>query len=222
MTELKNQIRNYFIQQGELFGNELFFNSNILEGDDKVSISLEELEREVKNCKKCPLWETRTNVVFGSGNANADLLFIGEAPGYYEDMQGKPFVGRAGQLLDKILSAIKLSRYDVFIANVLKCRPPNNRAPHSEEVEKCEPYLLTQISIINPKLIVCLGLIAAKTILRVEYNLNQMRGQIFNYHGVDLMVTYHPAALLRNPNLKKYAWDDFQKIQKLYLEKREE
>lgn len=219
MNDLKKDIRNYFKQQEELFTDEFFFDKEVLVGDGEIKISLEELEEEVKQCKKCELWKTRTNAVFGAGNPEADLLFIGEAPGHNEDLQGEPFVGRAGKLLDKILLAVNTVREDVFIANILKCRPPGNRSPHSDEIENCEPYLLTQIQIIKPKLIICLGLIAAKTLLRVEYNLHQMRGRIYNYHGFDLMVTYHPAALLRNPNLKRFAWEDFQKIQKLYLEK---
>ena len=219
MSDLKKDIQNYFKQQEELFTDEFFFDKKVLVDKGEVNISLKELEEEVKQCKKCDLWKTRTNAVFGAGNPDADLLFIGEAPGYNEDIQGEPFVGRAGKLLDKILLAVNTVREDVFIANILKCRPPDNRTPHSDEIEKCEPYLLTQIQIIKPKLIICLGLVAAKTLLRVEYTLRQMRGQIYNYHGFDLMVTYHPAALLRNPNLKRFAWEDFQKIQKLYLEK---
>ncbi|RKY56723.1 MAG: uracil-DNA glycosylase [Candidatus Neomarinimicrobiota bacterium] len=219
MSDFKKNLQNYFKQQEELFTDEFFFDKKVLVDEGEVNISLEELEEQVKQCRRCELWKTRTNTVFGAGNPDADLLFIGEAPGYNEDIQGEPFVGKAGKLLDKILLAINTVREDVFIANILKCRPPNNRTPHSDEIEKCEPYLLTQIQIIKPKLIICLGLVAAKTLLRVEYNLQQMRGRIYNYHGVDLMVTYHPAALLRNPNLKKFAWEDFQKIQKLYIQK---
>jgi DNA polymerase len=142
-------------------------------------------------------------------------MFVGEAPGANEDLQGLPFVGRAGNLLDKILAAIDLKREQIYIANVLKCRPPDNRTPNAGEVEKCEPYLQKQIEIIRPQLIVCLGLTAAKTLLRVDYTLEKMRGQIFRYHAVDLVVTYHPAALLRNENLKKFAWEDFKKIKNL-------
>ncbi|MCK4688710.1 MAG: uracil-DNA glycosylase, partial [Candidatus Marinimicrobia bacterium] len=153
MGDLKKDLQNYFKQQEELFTDEFFFDKKVLVGDGEIKISLEELEEEVKQCKKCELWKTRTNAVFGAGNPEADLLFIGEAPGHNEDLQGEPFVGRAGKLLDKILLAVNTVREDVFIANILKCRPPGNRTPHSDEIENCEPYLLTQIQIIKPKLI---------------------------------------------------------------------
>lgn len=147
------------------------------------------------------------------GDRHADLMFVGEAPGKEEDLKGEPFVGRGGKLLDKILSAIKMTRHkNVYICNVLKCRPPQNRDPLPDEVEKCEPYLLHQITLIKPKQIVALGRISATTLLRIDDTLKSMRGQLHDYHGTPLLVTYHPAALLRNPNLKKYAWEDFQFI----------
>ncbi|MCF7807789.1 MAG: uracil-DNA glycosylase [Candidatus Marinimicrobia bacterium] len=176
----------------------------------------------IKDCKKCPLGDTRTKFVFGVGNPDADLMFVGEAPGEREDQEGVPFVGRAGKLLDDILQAIELTREDVYIANVLKCRPPNNRDPNKDEIEECEPYLLKQIELIKPKLLVALGRISATTLLRTKDSLTAMRGQIFDYHGTDMLVTYHPAALLRNPNWKRPAWEDFQKIRDLYREKRGE
>ena len=172
---------------------------------------------KIRDCEECQLSESRTNFVFGTGNPDADIVFVGEAPGKNEDLQGIPFVGRAGKLLDKILEAIQLSRKDVFILNVLKCRPPNNRDPLSSEVEKCEPYLKKQLDILNPKLIVCLGRISGKTLLRLDMSLGKMRENIHSYNGIDAMVTYHPAALLRNPNLKKAAWEDFQMIRDKYL-----
>lgn len=228
MQRSNDLIKDFFLQQAELFTDEFYFDerSTAAEGEPENPGKTEgyvadwdELEPMVLNCQKCALAKSRTNVVFGAGNRNADLLFVGEAPGQQEDLQGIPFVGRAGQLLDKILAAIQLERKEVYIANILKCRPPNNRTPNSEEIEKCEPYLLNQIDLIKPAVIVCLGLTAARTLLRVELNLRDMRGKIYNYHGVDLVVTYHPAALLRNPGLKKYAWEDFQKIQKMYKQK---
>ena len=147
------------------------------------------------------------------GDTHADLMLVGEAPGKEEDLKGEPFVGRAGKLLDKILSAIKMSRHkNVYICNVLKCRPPQNRDPLHDEVEKCEPYLLHQINLIKPKLIVALGRISGTTLLRVDDTLKSMRGRLHDYHGTPLLVTYHPAALLRNSNLKTYAWEDFQII----------
>jgi len=219
MRQSDNIVKDFFLQQAELFTDEFYFEERKEKPPVTDSIPLSDLKSVVLNCQKCALAETRTKVVFGSGRDDADLLFIGEAPGEQEDLTGEPFVGRAGQLLDRILAAIQLQRADVYIANILKCRPPNNRTPRTDEIEKCEPYLMKQIDSIRPSLIICLGLTAAKTLLRVESALKDMRGKIYNYHDVDLMVTYHPAALLRNPNLKKYAWEDFQKIQKIYKQK---
>ena len=167
---------------------------------------------------KCALGKTRTKFVFGVGNPNADLMVIGEAPGADEDAQGVPFVGRAGQLLTKILEAIQFKREDVYIANILKCRPPENRKPNPEEVEECEPYLWKQIDLIKPKLILCVGLTAAHTLLKTDDSLTSLRASVHNYHGVPTFVTYHPAALLRNPNWKKPTWEDVQKLRKMYDE----
>ena len=178
---------------------------------------LESFNLSICQCQKCPLGGTRTNFVFGVGNPKADIVFVGEAPGEKEDLAGEPFVGRAGKLLDKILTAIDLSRNDVYICNVLKCRPPKNRDPLPSEVNLCEPYLKTQLSLINPKLIVALGRIAACTILRTKEPLKKLRNRTFKYEGIDLLVTYHPAALLRNPNFKIPAWEDFQLIRDKYL-----
>ena len=179
--------------------------------------NLESFNLSICQCQKCPLGGTRTNFVFGVGNPKADIVFVGEAPGEKEDLEGEPFVGRAGKLLDKILTAIDLSRNEVYICNVLKCRPPKNRDPIPSEVEKCEPYLINQLHLISPKLIVALGRISACTLLKTKESLKNLRNQIFNYAGIDLMVTYHPAALLRNPNFKKPAWEDFQFIRDKYL-----
>ncbi|MCF7796679.1 MAG: uracil-DNA glycosylase [Lentisphaeria bacterium] len=190
--------------------------------NEDYSSDLMTFRHEIENCQNCPLGQTRNHFVFGVGNPNADLMLIGEAPGRDEDMQGIPFVGRAGQLLDKILAAINLSREEVFIANVLKCRPPNNRDPLPEEVAQCEPYLRHQIALIKPKLIVALGRVAAKTLLRTEDQLKNMRQKPFTYEGVDLRVTYHPAALLRNSGFKPAAWEDFQQIRDLYNAKRKD
>lgn len=178
--------------------------------------SLGDLHSQIAGCLKCPLGQTRTTFVFGTGNPTASLMFIGEAPGADEDLQGKPFVGRAGQLLNKILEAIQLHREDVFICNILKCRPPNNRPPIPEEVEQCLPYLRKQIALVHPKLIVCLGLTAAHNLLRTKESLTSLRGRVLAFEGTPLMVTYHPAALLRNPNWKRPAWEDFQAIQKYH------
>ncbi|MDP8207147.1 MAG: uracil-DNA glycosylase [Candidatus Electryonea clarkiae] len=165
------------------------------------------------NCVKCPLGETRNKFVFGVGDPNADLVVVGEAPGADEDLNGEPFVGRAGKLLDKILDAVQLSRDNrVYIANILKCRPPNNRNPLQEEVALCEPYLIKQLQLIQPKIILALGRVAAQTLLKSNISLTKMREKVHDYHGVPLLVTYHPAALLRNPNWKRPAWEDVQKM----------
>ncbi|MDT3697758.1 MAG: uracil-DNA glycosylase [Ignavibacterium sp.] len=180
--------------------------------------SLEQLNNMICNCTKCDLHKGRTNFVFGSGNPNAKVMVIGEGPGAEEDKQGLPFVGRAGQLLTDILKAIKFSREEVYIGNIVKCRPPNNRAPLPDEMDACIPYLNKQIELIKPKLILCLGLTAAKGLLRKKESLTALRGQIFDYNGIKVMVTFHPAALLRNPNWKKDCWADVQKFRKLYDE----
>ncbi len=180
--------------------------------------TLKELDAMICDCLKCPLGQTRIKFVFGVGNPDADIVFVGEAPGADEDAQGEPFVGRAGQLLNKILEAIHFKREEVYICNILKCRPPNNRDPQPEEVDACEPYLWKQLEILKPKLIVCLGRIAAQTLLRTNDSLGNLRGKVHNYRGIKLTVTYHPAALLRNPNWKKPTWEDVQWIRKMYDE----
>ncbi|MCR4300242.1 MAG: uracil-DNA glycosylase [Sulfuricaulis sp.] len=167
-----------------------------------------ELESAVRTCTKCSLHVTRTQTVFGVGDRQAQWMFIGEAPGADEDRQGEPFVGRAGQLLNAILFALGLKREDVYIANVLKCRPPGNRDPQPEEVAQCEPYLLRQIELIKPRLIVALGRHAAHSLLKTEVALGKLRGQQHSYHGTPLFVTYHPAYLLRNPADKRKVWND--------------
>ena len=223
---MNDQKLRYFKQYQELFGNEIFLqlkNYNII-GDNPLkkkkrknnSYDLISFNDEIKNCLKCDLGKTRKKFVFGVGDFNASLLLVGEAPGEQEDLSGEPFVGRAGKLLDKMLSAINRSREnDVFICNVLKCRPPDNRDPSKEEISKCEPYLVNQIDLIQPKLIVALGRVAGKTLLGVDKSLKDMRNTIHSYHGTNLIVTYHPAALLRNSNWKPDAWNDFKWIRTL-------
>lgn len=166
------------------------------------------LTTEVSRCTQCQLHTTRTQTVFGVGNRRATWLFVGEAPGADEDRQGEPFVGRAGQLLNAMLFALGLKREEVYIANVLKCRPPGNRDPQPEEVAKCEPFLIRQIALIRPRLIVALGRHAAHSLLKTEAPLSKLRGQRLSYQGTPLIVTYHPAYLLRNPVDKRRAWDD--------------
>ena len=207
----------YLFQTRQLYGNHLFLENTRKDPIETFHGDLAAFKESICNCTKCPLSQTRKNFVFGVGNPQADIVFVGEAPGEQEDIQGVPFVGRAGKLLDKILAAIELTRDDIYICNVLKCRPPNNRDPLPVEVEQCEPYLINQLHLINPKLIVALGRISACTILKTKESLKNLRNRIFSYAGVDLLVTYHPAALLRNPNFKKPAWEDFQLIRDKYL-----
>jgi len=248
LKEKQNYI-NELIDQMEIFGNDLFISKEELfknklnlnynsenevlivseqkensifsseENDWLDSKDLNELFTKIKNCTKCLLHKNRTNFVFGSGNPNADVMVIGEGPGAEEDKQGLPFVGRAGQLLTEILKAIKFSRDEVYIANIVKCRPPENRTPFQDEMETCFPYLDKQIELIKPKLILCLGLTAAKGLLKKKESLTVLRGKVFNYrNSIKVMVTFHPAALLRNPNWKKDCWKDVQEFRKLYEE----
>lgn len=211
-------IRSYFSQTREMFGDNLFISIPESSPDRNSSLSLAEFEESISDCRKCDLWKERTNFVFGVGNPQSKLVLVGEAPGKEEDLQGKPFVGRAGQLLDKILAAINLNRDKVYICNILKSRPPENRTPHQDEIDACLPYLETQLKIINPKLIVALGATAAQTLLGVKTPLGKLRSQIWKWNDFNLVATYHPAALLRNSNWKRPTWEDFQWIQKL-LEK---
>ncbi len=172
--------------------------------------SLDELERYVAETILTPLDEIRTNPVFGIGNPEADLMVIGEAPGADEDRAGEPFVGRAGQLLDKIMAAIGFSRSDIYIANILKSRPPNNRDPQAHEVDAHLPVLFKQISLIKPRLILCVGRVSGTTLLQRDDSLKNLRQRFHDFHGIPLLVTYHPAALLRNPNWKRPTWEDVQ------------
>jgi DNA polymerase len=178
---------------------------------------LETLEAIVRECKLCTLSETRTQTVFGSGNPEARLVFVGEAPGRDEDLQGKPFVGRAGQLLTDIIEkGMNLQRSEVFICNVLKCRPPENRNPLPNEIDLCEPYLIRQLEIIRPRVICALGTYAAKTLLKTDETIGKLRGRWHFYHGIPLRATYHPAYLLRNPADKRKTWDDVLEVLKVY------
>jgi DNA polymerase len=172
--------------------------------------SIDEIARVVRDCKRCPLYATATNPVPGDGPSHSDVMIVGEAPGANEDATGRAFVGQAGQLLTKILSAVDLRREDVFICNVMKHRPPGNRNPTPDEVAACSPYLVRQIELIKPKVILALGTFAAQTLLGTKLSIGKLRGQIHRYHGVPLIVTYHPAALLRNPGWKRPTWEDVQ------------
>jgi len=223
----------YFRQQKEQYGDDLYIDGDVLHaaalaaqglteigGTVKESwtaaTTLEQLDGLIHDCQKCPLGATRNHFVFGVGNPNADVVLVGEAPGAEEDKKGEPFVGRAGQLLNKILEAVDFKREDVFICNILKCRPPNNRDPLPSEVEQCEPYLHKQLAILQPKVMLALGRIAAQTLLRTNDSLTKLRADVHTYQGIPLVVTYHPAALLRNPNWKRPTWEDVQKFRALY------
>lgn len=249
LTKEKQNLINILLDQMEIFGDDLFIPKNellstkqnktyssenqVLKISEKEenflfesendfwsdSKDLNELYSKINTCTKCVLHKNRTNFVFGSGNPNADVMVIGEGPGAEEDKQGLPFVGRAGMLLTDILKAIKFDRDEVYIANIVKCRPPDNRTPFQEEMDTCLPYLKKQIELIQPKLILCLGLTAAKGLLGKKDSLASLRGKIFNYNNsIKVMVTFHPAALLRNPNWKKDCWKDVQEFRKLYDE----
>jgi len=190
--------------------------SGLFASDFQKTETLDELNSKINSCLKCPLGGGRQNFVFGVGNPTADVMLIGEAPGAEEDRLGEPFVGRAGKLLNDILKAINFRREDVYIANIVKCRPPKNRNPLPVEMEACLPYLYKQIDLINPMLILALGKVAATGLLKVNSSLTMLRGKIFEFNGIKTMVTYHPAALLRNPNWKKFVWEDVQKFRDLY------
>ena len=175
-------------------------------------LTLQEIREDIGDCTRCKLSTLgRRQVVFGVGNPDADLMFVGEAPGADEDVQGVPFVGRAGQLLTKMIEAMGFARDEVYIANVVKCRPPENRNPEPDEIERCEPFLFRQIESVRPKVIVALGAFAAKTLLRTQDPISRLRGRVFEYHGARLVPTFHPSFLLRSPGQKKYAWDDLKK-----------
>jgi DNA polymerase len=177
--------------------------------------TLDEIAAHATACKRCALWSTATNCVPGEGSPNAQLVCVGEAPGEQEDLSGRPFVGKAGQLLTKILAAIDLKREDVFICNVLKHRPPGNRNPLPEEVTACSPYLVRQIEVIRPRVILAFGTFAAQTLLETKLSIGKLRETVHQYYGVPLIVTYHPAALLRNPAWKRPTWDDVQHARRL-------
>jgi uracil-DNA glycosylase family 4 len=220
INDLLNEVERYLMQQEELFGEVLYPTTKV--GEPKTEWSdlktLDELNSKICNCLKCTLGHTRTNFVFGVGNPKSRVMFIGEAPGADEDAQGEPFVGRAGQLFNKILTAIKMKREDVYICNILKCRPPGNRDPLASEMETCTPYLEKQIDLIKPQFIVCLGRIAAQWLLKTNDSLTKMREKVHEYKGAKLIITYHPAALLRNPNWKYPAWEDMKLFKKMYDE----
>jgi DNA polymerase len=174
--------------------------------------SLQRIREDIGDCKRCKLHKARTNIVFGVGNPKAELVFVGEGPGHEEDIQGEPFVGRAGKLLTQMIEAMGLGRADVYICNVVKCRPPENRLPERDEITTCSPFLVRQLAVIQPKVICCLGACAAQTLLETNQGISRFRGEWFDYRGVRLIATYNPAYLLRNPNAKGEVWKDLQKV----------
>ena len=179
-------------------------------------LTLDAFREEICTCTRCPLGATRNQFVFGSGDPNAGIMFVGEAPGADEDQSGLPFVGAAGQLLTKIIEAMGLSREEVYICNILKCRPPGNRDPQPEEIAQCEPYLKRQIDLVQPRVLCTLGRFAAQTLLRSDLTMGRLRQSEHRYEGIPLVATYHPAALLRNPQWKRPTWEDIKKVRRLY------
>jgi uracil-DNA glycosylase family 4 len=174
--------------------------------------TLEKVRKELGDCKRCKLHQTRRTIVFGEGNEKSSLMFIGEGPGYDEDVQGRPFVGRAGQLLTKIIQSINLPREEVYITNIIKCRPPQNRNPEPDEIQSCHPFLMKQIRVIQPKIICALGTFSAQTLLKTDTKITALRGKFYDLEGIKVMPTYHPAFLLRNPERKREVWEDMKKI----------
>ncbi|NQT33656.1 uracil-DNA glycosylase [bacterium] len=219
MSDLKPDLLTYFRQLSEeepvLILNRTLSPETEVNNENVIRLSV--LESKVQHCTLCELAKTRLNVVFGTGDPQARILFIGEAPGADEDRQGEPFVGRAGKLLNRILKAMNLERHQVYIANILKCRPPGNRDPNPDEAAACLPYLTQQIEFIQPDVIIALGKVAALKLLDMPPNtpVKSLRGRIFDYLGHPFVVTYHPAALLRNPGFKAPLWEDMQMVMKL-------
>ena len=187
--------------------------SPLAEIQDKIA-ALKALREDIGDCTRCGLHKGRNQLVFGVGNPNADIMFVGEGPGADEDAQGEPFVGRAGQLLNNMIVAMGTTREDVYIANIVKCRPPGNRAPEKDEAETCSPFLMQQIDVVKPKVIVALGATAAKNLLALNDSMLNMRGRWYDFRGTKLVVTYHPAYLLRDPRQKKETWKDLQMVMK--------
>ena len=196
-----------------IVGRDALFDSVLPVVQDKPA-TLKAIREDIGDCTRCRLSKGRKNIVFGVGNMNADIMFIGEGPGADEDEQGEPFVGRAGQLLNNMISAMGIKRQDVYIANVVKCRPPGNRTPEKDECDTCGPFLLRQIEVIRPKVIVALGAVAAKYLLAINDSMANLRGRWYDLKGSKLAVTYHPAYLLRDPRQKKEAWKDLQMVMK--------
>lgn len=222
--ELRDAVRGY-VEYLALFEDSLPLRSGVRAPRERLKLpgafdplpgSLDDLHAAIRDCVRCPLGQTRTKFVFGVGNPAARVVFVGEAPGRDEDLQGIPFVGRAGQVLDQLLAEIGLDRGDVYICNVLKCRPPNNRDPEPAEVETCRPHLLTQLSLVDPEILVCLGRHAAAALLGTEAPMRELRGRVLPWHGMQVLVTYHPAYYLRNSAQLSLGRQDFALLRTLY------
>lgn len=225
--ELHEQIKYFLQQEIELYGDELALASlpdlaaapePVMDEPELNVASLTGLEQQIHDCQRCGLGPLRHTLVFGSGNAGAHIMLVGEAPGQQEDLEGMPFVGEAGALLDKVLAAIQLNREQIYLCNVLKCRPPNNRDPEPVEIKTCVPYLRKQIELVKPRFILCLGRFAAQVLLDRNDSLSQLRGKVHQAMGAAVIVTYHPASLLRHPNYKRDTWADVQLLRRLYDE----
>lgn len=220
ITQVLGDIRSYFSWHKDLYGDSVYLDFDPADlatnSHERRHHLVTRLLNSIKNCQQCDLAKHRTQVVPGDGNPNSNILIIGEAPGFNEDREGKAFVGQAGQLLDKILSAIQLSRANLYITNVVKCRPPENRNPMPEECDACFPILQQQVKIIEPRYILILGRVAAGALLKTEDSIANLRGKIYNVFDAQAVVTYHPAALLRDSGLKRSTWEDVQMFQKLY------
>jgi uracil-DNA glycosylase family 4 len=208
--------RAFLTQEVEFGSGDIVRLPETFEQPEGVENLLNVLGNEACSCQRCALAQGRNTVVFGSGDPQADIMFVGEAPGAEEDRQGVPFVGASGQLLTRMIEAIGLTRDEVYIANVVKCRPPNNRDPKPGEIVSCEPYLIRQIELIKPQIICTLGRFAAQTLLKTTESMGRLRGKVFDYHGVKLIPTYHPAALLHNAQWKQPTWEDLKLVRKLY------
>lgn len=219
---LISQLKDYIQAQRELGLEYLILNrSPRNQGEGARPLNLSEVRELLGDCKRCKLHSGRRNIVFGVGSGEADLVFVGEAPGADEDEQGEPFVGKAGQLLTRIIEAIGLKRKEVYICNIIKCRPPANRNPEPDEIAACEPFLIAQLQAIKPKLICALGTFAAHTLLRTKEPIGRLRGHFHSYQGIPLLPTFHPAYLLRNPSEKRKVWEDMQLLQREYLRLKE-
>lgn len=212
LKELTDALHQHLIYYKTLGVKELPAKKMIRQESASKTETLEDIRADIGECTRCRLHVGRTHIVFGEGNPHAALMFVGEGPGRDEDIQARPFVGRAGQLLTKIIEAMKFKRSDVYIANVVKCRPPDNRAPMPDEAAMCGQFLYRQIAVVDPKVIVCLGSVATHYLLQTEKKISSLRGHFTEWRGIQVMPTYHPAYLLRNPEMKKEVWRDMKKV----------